>query len=85
MRIFANCPLANRLSSLWNGPEDLPRNLKLEWRFVAVRWLGIASLGGLEIVVGDLGEVLIQLALVDGFQRVCDALCELEGRTGSEA
>ena len=44
MRLFANLPLANRLSSLWNGPEDLPRNLKLEWRFVAVRWLGIASL-----------------------------------------
>jgi signal transduction histidine kinase len=44
MRFFANFPLANRLSSLWNGPADLPRNLKLEWRFVAVRWLGIASL-----------------------------------------
>ena len=39
MRLFAKLPLANRLSSLWNGPEDLPRNLKLEWRFVAVRWL----------------------------------------------
>src|ERR1700682_4167520 len=36
--------LAKRLRSLWNGPEDLPRNLKLEWRFVAVRWLGIACL-----------------------------------------
>ncbi len=44
MRVFANFPLASRLSSLWNGPEDLPRNLKLEWRFVAVRWLGICSL-----------------------------------------
>src|SRR5438128_10621174 len=44
MRLFAKLPLANRLSSLWNGPEDLPRNLKLEWRFVAVRWLGIACL-----------------------------------------
>src|SRR5438105_101503 len=44
MRLFAKLPLANRLSSLWNGPEDLPRNLKLEWRFVAVRWLGISSL-----------------------------------------
>src|SRR5712691_5268725 len=44
MRLFAQLPLAKRLSSLWNGPEDLPRNLKLEWRFVAVRWLGIASL-----------------------------------------
>src|SRR5260370_13381516 len=36
--------LAERLRFLWNGPEDLPRSLKLEWRFVAVRWLGIASL-----------------------------------------
>jgi len=24
------------------GRADLPRALKLEWRFVAVRWLGIA-------------------------------------------
>jgi signal transduction histidine kinase len=32
------------LRFLWDGPEDLPRTLKLEWRFVAVRWLGIASL-----------------------------------------
>jgi len=36
--------LAERMRFLWNGPEDLPRNLKLEWRFVAVRWLGIACL-----------------------------------------
>jgi signal transduction histidine kinase len=36
--------LPQQLRFLWNGPEDLPRNLKLEWRFVAVRWLGIASL-----------------------------------------
>src|SRR6266571_203483 len=36
--------LAEWLRFLWNGPEDLPRSLKLEWRFVAVRWLGIASL-----------------------------------------
>jgi signal transduction histidine kinase len=36
--------LAARLRFLWDGPDDLPRTLKLEWRFVAVRWLGIASL-----------------------------------------
>ena len=36
--------LAERMRFLWNGPDDLPRNLKLEWRFVAVRWLGIACL-----------------------------------------
>src|SRR5437868_6469594 len=36
--------LGDRLRFLWNDPADLPRNLKLEWRFVAVRWLGIASL-----------------------------------------
>ncbi len=34
--------LTERLQHLWNGPSDLPRALKLEWRFVAVRWLGIA-------------------------------------------
>lgn len=26
---------------IWQGPTDLPRSLKLEWRFVAIRWLGI--------------------------------------------
>jgi signal transduction histidine kinase len=36
--------LAERLRFLWNGPADLPRTLKLEWRFVAVRWLGITCL-----------------------------------------
>src|SRR5438105_4183751 len=45
MRIVAPLKLlGDRLRFLWNGPDDLPRNLKLEWRFVAVRWLGIASL-----------------------------------------
>ena len=34
--------LRSLLSYLWHGPTDLPRALKLEWRFVAVRWLGIA-------------------------------------------
>jgi hypothetical protein len=33
-----------RLRFLWNGLEDLPRSLKLEWRLVAARWVGIASL-----------------------------------------
>src|SRR3954468_3533392 len=42
--------LVARLRFLWNGPEDLPRNLKLEWRFVAVRWLGIASLAPVLLV-----------------------------------
>ena len=43
MRMSAQV-LADRLHFFWNGPDDLPRNLKLEWRFVAVRWLGIAFL-----------------------------------------
>ena len=43
MRLSAHV-LADRLRFFWNGPDDLPRNLKLEWRFVAVRWLGIVSL-----------------------------------------
>src|SRR3954451_19802961 len=43
MRFLAR-PITARLRVLWNGPQDLPRNLRLEWRFVAVRWLGIVSL-----------------------------------------
>jgi len=29
------------LANLWGGPQDLTRPLKLEWRLVALRWLGI--------------------------------------------
>jgi hypothetical protein len=36
--------LQSRLDLVWNGPADLPRSVRLEWRLVAVRWIGIASL-----------------------------------------
>ncbi|MBV8713902.1 MAG: hypothetical protein JOZ65_02425 [Chloroflexi bacterium] len=36
--------LARSLGQVWNGPAELPRSLRLEWRLVAVRWMGIASL-----------------------------------------
>lgn len=29
------------ITYLWQGPPSLPQALQLEWRFVAVRWLGI--------------------------------------------
>ena len=29
------------VTAAWNGPSNLPVALRLEWRFVAVRWLGI--------------------------------------------
>ncbi|HEV7216673.1 MAG TPA: HAMP domain-containing sensor histidine kinase [Chloroflexota bacterium] len=29
------------LAYLWLGPRNLPRSLKLDWRLVAVRWVGI--------------------------------------------
>jgi len=32
----------NLLTSLWNGPVDLSRPLRLEWRIVLGRWLAIA-------------------------------------------
>ena len=31
------------LIDLWQGPPNLPRSLQLEWRFVAVRWIGVVS------------------------------------------
>ncbi|MBV9119337.1 MAG: GHKL domain-containing protein, partial [Chloroflexi bacterium] len=35
---------------LWTGPHDLSTTLRLEWRFVAVRWLGIVMVGpGLQL------------------------------------
>lgn len=29
------------LKGVWDGPSDLSRPLKLEWRFILIRWLGI--------------------------------------------
>ncbi|MBV8087106.1 MAG: hypothetical protein JO247_20040 [Chloroflexi bacterium] len=38
--------LARRgLNYQWSGPRDLSPTLRLEWRFVAVRWLGIIMVG----------------------------------------
>ena len=34
-------PLRRFLQYLWQGPATLPQSLQLEWRLVAVRWLGI--------------------------------------------
>ena len=35
-------PVVQRsIAYLWQGPPSLPAQLQLEWRFVAVRWLGI--------------------------------------------
>ncbi len=42
------------LNHLWHGPADLPRPLKLEWRFVAVRWLGIAVIAP-ALLIANLG------------------------------
>ncbi len=33
------------LTYLWQGPFALPQALRLEWRFVAVRWVGIVFMG----------------------------------------
>ena len=31
------------LRLIWNGPHHLPATLRLEWRFVLIRWVGIFS------------------------------------------
>jgi signal transduction histidine kinase len=36
--------LSRALAYMWGGPQHLNPQLKLEWRFVAVRWLGIILL-----------------------------------------
>ncbi|HLZ08738.1 MAG TPA: hypothetical protein VKT80_09145, partial [Chloroflexota bacterium] len=33
------------LVPIWEGPSHLPRALRLEWRFVVIRWLGIVCVG----------------------------------------
>lgn len=37
------------LVRFWNGPAELPRNLRLEWRLGAVRWVGIACLAPVQL------------------------------------
>ena len=34
--------MSRHLIDLWQGPKNLPAHLKLEWRFVIIRWIGIA-------------------------------------------
>jgi len=39
-------PVARRsIAYLWQGPPSLPQALRMEWRFVAVRWVGIIFVG----------------------------------------
>jgi signal transduction histidine kinase len=37
--------LRRAVAAEWQGPTDLPRSLTLEWRLIAVRWVGIAFVG----------------------------------------
>ena len=48
-------------SYLWEGPPELPSQLRLEWRFVGIRWLGIAFLaaGGVTLYLGPAWATLM--------------------------
>lgn len=56
------------LTYLWSGPEDLTRPLKLEWRLVALRWLGILFIApGLQFLpLGDQRRLVAYGALLFG-------------------
>src|SRR5438132_1508570 len=71
----------DRLRFLWNGPEDLPRNLKLEWRFVAVRSLLLPLT---TILAGYLREQAQQAeAALQERLRQSNALNEVTGMLGA--
>ena len=36
----------------WEGPPDLPSSLRLEWRFIRIRWLGILCVAPGILLVG---------------------------------
>ncbi|MBI4317389.1 MAG: HAMP domain-containing histidine kinase [Chloroflexi bacterium] len=42
-KLMLQLPKINKsaLAYVWLGPEGMPKSLRLEWRFVAVRWIGI--------------------------------------------
>ena len=56
--------LGDRLAFVWNGSDDLPRSLRLEWRLVAVRWLGIACLAPVLLLANLPPERLVAAYLV---------------------
>jgi hypothetical protein len=62
-----------RLGYLWNGPSDLPRALSLEWRFVAVRWLGIAFVAPGVLLANLPGDRLLMVYAVIAVAAVYNA------------
>lgn len=57
--------LSRTVRYLWNGPSSLPRSLQLEWRFVAVRWLGIITISpGLALLHLPLPHLLSAYAII---------------------
>jgi signal transduction histidine kinase len=61
------------LDFVWNGPADLPRCLRLEWRLVAVRWLGIAGLAPLLLLTRLPTEALVAAFLLLAMATVYNA------------
>src|SRR6266851_940912 len=37
--------LRRAIAAEWHGPADLPRSLTMEWRLIAVRWVGMLAVG----------------------------------------
>ena len=37
--------LRRAIAAEWHGPSDLPNSLTMEWRLIAVRWVGLLAVG----------------------------------------
>jgi signal transduction histidine kinase len=68
--------VVDRVRRLWNGPDDLPRSLKLEWRFVAVRWLGIGLIAPVLLLLHLPPERLIAAYALLGIASAYNAVLE---------
>lgn len=73
----ASIALRSFLTYTWQGPSGLPSSLRFEWRFVAVRWLGILIvLPGLSLTHLSSSQ-LFQAYIVLGIAAVYNLLVQI--------
>jgi signal transduction histidine kinase len=51
----------------WHGPADLPRSLTMEWRLIAVRWVGVLAVGpAMPLMHLPLDRLIVAYAILIG-------------------
>ncbi len=59
--------LRRAVATEWHGPADLPRSLTMEWRLIAVRWVGVLAVGpALPLMNLPLDRLIVAYAILTG-------------------